>query len=332
MKKTIAVLGAGSFGTVCAKFLAENGHDVRIWNWEGDQKPLDEIAQYHENKTYVPGVVLPKNIFPVYTLAEALDGATIVFYALASNVIKTVFCASLPYITKEMMLVSLTKGMDMETLDVFPRIFAGLLEEGAQKRILTISGPAIAGQLAQGKSTVMAIAGTNASACSIVKKVCDNDHVCLIPTSDIVGVELGGAFKNVYAIMLGICDGLGIALNTKSALLTFCIEEMGRVCVAMGGKKETIVGVAGLGDMIGTALSPDSRNRRFGQYIVGGLSLQDACAKVGQTVEGVESTAIFLALASKYNIHTPIALFVQHVIDGGSVVVDDVFNLCTYDS
>ena len=329
MKKTIAVLGAGNFGTVCAKFLAENGHDVKIWNWEGDQEPLREIGEYHENKTYLPGIALPENIIPKFSLEDALRGADIVCYAVASTVLKNVFLHSVPFLEKDTIIVSLTKGMDKERVDIFPHIFAAAVDSDMAHRIITISGPAIAGQLAQKNVTVMAIAGKDPAAVSIVKEVCDNAYLQLIPTDDIIGVELGGAFKNVYAIALGMCDGLGLGLNSKSALLAMAINEMAMVSVAMGGKPETLSGVAGLGDVIGTALSPESRNRRFGECLGKGMNTQKACEAVQQTVEGIESTAIFLALAKKHGIATPIATLVQRAVDGEQITKENMFTLFT---
>ncbi len=329
MKKTIAVLGAGNFGTVCAKFLAENGHDVQIWNWEGDQEPLREIGEYHENKTYLPGITLPENIIPEFSLEEVLRGADIVCYAVASAVLKNVFLQSAPFLEKDAIIVSLTKGMDKESVDIFPNIFAAAVENDMAHRIITISGPAIAGQLAQKNVTVMAIAGKDPVTVSVVKEVCDNAYLQLIPTDDIIGVELGGAFKNVYAIALGICDGLGLGLNSKSALLAMAINEMAMVSVAMGGKPETLSGVAGLGDVIGTALSAESRNRRFGECLGKGMNTQKACETVQQTVEGIESTTIFLALAKKHSITTPIAAMVQRAISGTRITQEDIFALFT---
>lgn len=313
-KKTVAVLGAGNMGTALSYVLADNGHEVKIWNWEGDLLPLKQIAKEHENKKYLPGIKLPENIEPCEKISQAVEGASVVFFVVPSGVMEHTISFVARSIRHDAVLVDVSKGIEPHSLQLIPNIISKHVRPGLRKNIVTISGPAIARQMAEEKYTMMNIAGKNKRAIARVCRVLENKYIKLAPTTDVIGVEVGGSFKNVYAIAMGICDGLKLGLNIKAALLVRALAEIGDLIRAMGGKKQTAYELAGLGDLIGTGLCDDSRNRQFGEYLGRGLTSAAALKKVKQTVEGVPAVHALLHLAEKHKIETPFAQMVYNCL------------------
>ncbi len=313
-KKTVAVLGAGNMGTAVAFVLADNGHQVNIWNWEGDIAPLKQIEKYHENKKYLPGVKLSENIVPCYKIADAVKDAEVVFFVVPSGVMEHTVSFAARNIRNNAVLVDVSKGIDNHSFCLIPYVMMKHVRPSLKKNIVCISGPAIAKQMVERHFTAMNIAGKSAQAIRRVKNVWENNYIKLVASNDMIGVEIGGSFKNVYSIAMGICDALGYGLNTKAALIVSAIAEMAELIKAMGGKPYTAYELAGLGDLIGTALCEDSRNRRFGEYLGHGLSTSAAMKKVGQTVEGAEAVKSLKILGEKYKIKLPFAEVVYQSI------------------
>lgn len=311
----VAVLGAGNMGTAMAKILAENGLEVRIWNWEGDLTPLEQIKKYHENKKYLPGIKLSKSVIPVEKIGEALKGAGLVFFAVPSGVMEQTISFAARNVEDGAILVDLSKGVDPHSLKLITDVMAENVRPSLKRNIVSVSGPAIAGQMAKGVRTLMNVASKNKKAREMVTKALEGGCLRLIPTDDVVGVEVGGSFKNVYAIAMGILDSMGCGLNTKAALITCSLSEIGDLIKAMGGKRETVYQLAGIGDLVGTALCEDSRNRRFGSFIGQGFSLKKACEQVGQTVEGVDACAALMKLKKRYKLSLPFAEKIQECVE-----------------
>lgn len=307
MHKLIAVLGAGNMGTAVAKVLAENGQIVRIWNWEGDHEPLKQIENCGENKKYLPGFKLPKQVIPCCKIEDALRGAEVIFFVVPSGVMEHTISFAARSIKHNAILVDVSKGIEPNSLRLVPHVIARHVRSELRKNIVTISGPAIAVQMARGQYTAMNIASKNKKAIKKVMEVMVNDFVKLIPTSDVIGVEIGGSFKNAYTIAAGMCDGMGLGLNTKAALLTRALKEIAQLIKAAGGREHTAYELAGVGDLIGTALCPDSRNRKFGEYLGRGLTSEQALKRVKQTVEGVSAVHCLLRLARRHKIRVPFA-------------------------
>ncbi len=313
-KQVVTVLGAGNMGTAVAQVLALNGHEVRIWNWEGDHIPLKQIEKHEENKKYLPGVKLSKNIISKYKIKDALHGADIVFFVVPSSAMEHTISFAARSIENKAILVDVSKGVEPQSLRLIPHIIIKHVRPDLRKNVVTISGPAVAGQMVKKQFTAMNIASKNNKA---IKKVMDamcNEYIKLIPTNDVIGVEVGGSFKNVYAIVVGMCDGLGYGLNTKAALLTKSLEEIASLIQAMGGRKHTANELAGLGDLIGTSLCPESRNRTLGEYLGRGLKGPQAQKKIKQTVEGVSATLCLLKLARKHKVKVPLAEMVNECL------------------
>jgi glycerol-3-phosphate dehydrogenase (NAD(P)+) len=315
-KHTIAVLGAGNFGTAFAQVLGQNGHRVNLWNWEEDLLPIRQIKKYRENKKYLKGVKLSENIYPTESAVDALQNAQFIFFAVPSAYVRNTIHYISTLIQDNAILIDLSKGIELHSLELIPHILAKHVRPKLKKNIVTISGPSVASQMAAGNVTFMNIASKNAAAMKKVINIVENKAIHLVPTNDVVGVELGGSFKNVYAIGMGMCDGLDIALNTKAALITYAIEEIADLAKAMGGKRKTIYDLAGLGDLIGTALCEDSRNRRFGEYMAQGLSHTQALKKTGQIVEGIDAARCLMSLKKKYKLDLPFTEMIYSCITG----------------
>ena len=314
-KKIIAVLGAGNMGTVIAQVLAENGHKVNLWNWEGDIDPLKQIEKFQENKKYLPGIKLSSNIKACFKITEALNNADMIFFAVPSNVMKNIVSFVAKNIKDKAILVDVSKGLDPKTLSFVTSLIAKHVRPSLKGNVATISGPAVAKQIALHQYTVMNVASKKHSVVNKVMEVMNNNYLKLIPCDDIIGVEVGGSFKNVYTIAIGMCDGLGYGLNTKAALLTLAIKEMADLIQAMGGKRKTAYGLAGIGDLIGTSLCDDSRNRTFGEYLGKNIPKEQAIKKVKQVVEGIEATKCLIKLSKKYNIQTPFAKMIYQCLE-----------------
>ena len=312
-KELIAVLGAGNMGTSIAQVVAANGYKVNLWNHSGDLEPLAQIREKKENINYLPGVKLSDNINPEPDIAKAVLGADVIFTTVPSNFFASVMKQVAQHIGKRAICVDVSKGMDEKTLDLTSKILAKLLPKN---KIAAISGPAIARQMVMGNFTAMNVASTDARVIGVVKKIMESKNLKLLATKDIVGVEVSGSFKNVYAIAMGICDSLSISTNTKAVLFVVALQEMGLLVKKMGGKPETVAGLAGLGDLLGTGLAEGSRNRKLGEFLAQGMSLDEAAAKVGQVVEGVSAARVLNSLSKKYKLKTPLADTISQIILG----------------
>ncbi len=314
-KESVAILGAGNMGTAMAKIIAENGYSVKLWNYSGDLDPLHEIEKFGENKKYLGGVKLPKNIFPTYTMEEALKNVRVVFCVVSSAAMESVMRSALPAVQSGMIFVDVSKGFHPGTNEMIPTMMKKIM--GRKKvAIVTLTGPAVAHQLAEGYPAVLVASSKSVSASKRVQKVLLNEDLKVLIGHDMVGGEVVQSFKNVYAIGLGMAQGLGFPFNTQAILFTLALQEMALLNKKMGGKLETVYGFAGLGDFLTTAMSSEGRNRRFGECLGQGLCSADALKTVEQTVEGISATLSLKAIAKKLKIKIPFALAVDAIIEG----------------
>jgi len=313
-QKIVAVLGAGNMGTAIAQVLAENGHVVQLWNWEGDIEPLEQIKKYHENKKYLPKVKLSSTIVPCFKIAEAVQDAEVIFFVVPSGVMEHTISFAARNIKNNTVLVNVSKGIDHEACTLISQLMIKHVRNELKKNVVCISGPAVAKQICDHIFTAMSAAGKSHSAVKKVKEILENKYLRLVESSDLIGVELGGSFKNVYAVAMGICDGLKYGLNTKAALIVSALKEMADLIQALGGERQTAYHLSGLGDLIGTALCQESRNRMFGEYLGKGLSVKVALKKVGQTVEGVSAVNCLKMLATRHKLKLPFAEVVYNCV------------------
>ena len=318
-KLTVAVLGAGNMGTALAQVVARNGHRVNLWNHEGDPTPLTQIKKFHENKKYLSGIKLSAHIFPEPDLARAVAGAPLVVFVVPSNFMEALIKRTAPFLPCGVVCVDASKGLDEKSLGLVSDVIEKHLPACLRREVASISGPAVAVDMVRGGFTAMNVASKSDRAIKLVKQAFESDNLKLMATKDVNGVEVAGSFKNVYAIAMGICDGLKYPLNTKSALLVIALKEIATLIKKMGGEKETVYDLAGLGDLVGTGLCGTSRNRRFGEYLAIGLNKKLAIKKVGQVVEGINTSQILKKLSGKYKVPMPFADMVYEIVwDGKS--------------
>lgn len=303
---TIAVLGAGSWGTALAALLAVNGHDVRLW--ARDPALAHALRETGENARYLPGIPMPQTIMPTADLEAALTGAEAIVFAVPSGAMRQVAQEAAPYFAPNALLVSAAKGLEERTGLRMSQTLAQAIP-GAEARIVALSGPNLAVEVARGIPTASVAASTNPEAAQATQRLFTGQPT---PTfrvytgRDLIGVELGGAIKNVIAISAGVCDGLGYGDNSKAALMTRGLTEALRLGVAQGAEAATFLGLSGVGDLIATGASRLSRNYRVGYALGQGRALPDILTELGQVAEGVPTTRVVCALAARSQVEMPL--------------------------
>jgi glycerol-3-phosphate dehydrogenase (NAD(P)+) len=308
----IGVLGSGSWGTALAIHLAHTGHDVRLW--ARDAGLAGAMAQSRENRTYLPGVTLPASLIPTGDMAAALDGAQFVVVAVPSHGVRDVARGATAHLPPACSVVSATKGLEEESLlrmsEVLRRELSGAGE------IVVLSGPSFASELARGLPTALVAAGESSAVVEAVMSHFRSPALRLYGSADVVGVELGGSLKNIIAIAAGVVEGVGLGHNALAALITRGLAELSRLAVAAGAQRDTLSGLAGLGDLVLTCTGDLSRNRRVGIALAKGESLKQILASTKMVAEGVRTTEAALALSARYGIELPIAREMSDVLAG----------------
>lgn len=312
--KPIAVLGAGSWGTALALTLARN--QQRILLWDHDVELLETLQKTRCNQRYVPDIVLPDSIVITPSLKDVFVAKDILV-VVPSHAFRSLIQQIKPYLTTEHRLVWATKGMDPDNEFLHEVIKT---HYGAELPIAVISGPSFALEVARGLPTAVAVAATDVTWRHDLCQRFQSPHFKVVPTDDIIGVELGGIVKNVFAIATGIFDGLGFGANARCALLTEALEEMRRLGIVLGARCETLLSLAGLGDLILTCTDDQSRNRRFGLALGAGKTVEQAQADIGQVVEGRHNVAQVYQLAQQHRIDMPIVSAVYQVLQGDKSV------------
>lgn len=307
-----AVLGGGSWGTALACQLARCGHDVRLWVRE--PKLAGEINQARSNASYLPAVVLPPGIAASCDLGAAVAEAEALAVVVPSQFCRGVLRELAAVAPREAVLVSATKGLELDTLLRMSEVAAAELPG---RSVAALSGPSFALEVAQGQPTAVVVASLDAAAAERLQRAFSSRSFRVYVSADVVGVELGGALKNVIAIAAGIVDGLGYGHNTVAALITRGLAEVSRLAIALGGRAETLAGLAGLGDLVLTCTGSLSRNRSLGQALGRGRTLEQALAGVKMVAEGVRTTLAACALAERTGIEMPIAVQMREVLYRG---------------
>jgi glycerol-3-phosphate dehydrogenase (NAD(P)+) len=308
----VAVIGAGSWGTALALHLARSGRDVRLWARE--PATAEAINGRRENPVYLPGVALPPSLTATAVLADAVGGAPIVFVVTPSEFCRGVYRQLRALVAPRATLVSATKGIEIDGLRRMTEVAA---EEVPGHSLAVLSGPSFALEVAREDPTAVVVASAELSVAEAVQRTVSSRTFRAYSSDDVVGVELGGALKNVIAIAAGIIDGLGHGHNTVAALITRGLAEMTRLAVALGGRADTLAGLAGLGDLVLTCTGSLSRNRRLGQALGSGRSLTEATAGTTMVAEGVRTTVAACALAERASVEMPIARQMRQVLYEG---------------
>ena len=317
---SFAVLGAGSWGTALAKLLAENGHPT--WLWGKDAEQLRQIAQTRENTRFLPGVVLPANLTVSDDLSTALSAAQIPLIAIPSHGFRQLVRTAAQWLAPKGCLVWASKGLEDGSHALLHHVAEQ--ELGEQPRLAVISGPNFAREVAQGMVTATTVAANDAAFAAQIAQHLNNAWFRAYTSNDMLGVQLGGALKNALAIAAGIAVGLGFGANSRAALLTRGLAEMVRLATSMGAHSETLMGLAGLGDLVLTCTDNQSRNRRLGILLAEGKDLATAQAEIGQVVEGVRTAEMAYLLAQRHQVSMPIVEQVYRVLYQGISPADAV--------
>lgn len=308
----IAVLGAGSWGTALAILLGRNGHEVTLW---GLPQEIEALQRERENSRYLPGIPFPESLIPETDLAVAVSAADEVLVAVPSHAFRPVLEALKPLIVNGTSVSWATKGLEPGSARLLSAAAAELL--GPEWPIGVISGPTFAVEVARGLPTAVTVASTSPEHAERVAGYLQSDNFRAYTSDDIVGVQIGGAAKNPMAIGAGIADGLGFGANTRAALITRGLAEIMRLGLALGGKAETFMGLAGLGDLALTCTDNQSRNRRMGLALASGKDIEEAKKEIGQEVEGVGAARVIHQKAKELGIEMPITEQIYRVLYEG---------------
>ncbi|NLJ39996.1 MAG: NAD(P)H-dependent glycerol-3-phosphate dehydrogenase [Clostridiales bacterium] len=301
MTKKVAVIGAGSWGTALAVLLSNKGIRVGLWVYEDEV--FDQITIHRENSRYLPGIKIPEDIEVFKDQGRAIKGADIIVLAVSSQAVRIVARDIKGFIPEEQIVVNVAKGLELVSLK---RLSQVIEEEIPQAKVAVLSGPSHAEEVALGIPTTIVSAAREQDTSEIVQDIFMCPEFRVYTNHDVIGVEMGGALKNIIALAAGVSDGLGHGDNTKAALMTRGIAEITRLGKAMGAEAETFAGLTGVGDLIVTCTSVHSRNRKAGIMLGSGKSLDETLAAVGMAVEGVYTCEAAYGLARKMGVEMPI--------------------------
>lgn len=318
----VGILGAGSWGTALSLMLYKNGHDVTVWSI--DKREVEMLQNEREHKSKLPGVKLPEDMVFTNNLEEGMKEKDFLVLAVPSIFTRSTARSMKPYIKQGQIVVNVAKGIEEDTLMTLSE---QIEEELPEADVAVLSGPSHAEEVGRGLPTTCVVGAKSKATAEFLQEAFMNDFFRVYISPDILGIEIGGALKNVIALAAGIADGLGYGDNTKAALITRGIAEITRLGVKMGGKAESFSGLTGIGDLIVTCASMHSRNRRAGILIGQGKTMQEAMDEVQMVVEGVYSAKAGLALAKKYTESMPIIEQINLVLFEDKSPADAVYEL-----
>ena len=304
-----AVVGAGAWGTALANVLAANGHAVSLWAREPDV--VEAINDGRENRRFLPGVCLEDAIRATGEMPEALGNAELVTYVAPSHALRDVVARGAAAVRPDAVLVVASKGIERESLAIMSDVVGDTLPRHA---VVALSGPSFAVEVARGQPTAVVAASANEDAAAVVQRALSSDVFRVYTHDDVIGVELGGALKNVMAVATGIAEGVGLGFNSRAALITRGLVEMTRLGMALGASQATFAGLAGLGDLVLTCTGALSRNRALGIEIGKGSTLEQALEGKDTVAEGVLNTISARALAEREGVDMPIVLAVHRIL------------------
>lgn len=311
MRRSVAIIGAGSWGTALAIVLAPRFERVRLWAHETDL--VERIATSRVNDVFLPDFRLPENVEPTSDLSFALQNAGIVVGVMPSRFARAVYSSMLPHVDDGMRFVTATKGLENGTLLRMSEVAGEVLG----KKFAVLSGPTFAREVARGEPTAVVISSENQELAVSIQREFSGPTFRLYTNDDPAGVEIGAALKNTIAIGAGICQGLGLGNNSIAALITRGLAEITRLAVAMGGQPRTLAGLAGLGDLVLTCTGELSRNRRVGIELAKGRKLAEIVSSMTMIAEGIETTSAAVDLARKFHVDLPITQQMDSILRGG---------------
>ena len=325
----VGVVGAGSWGTALADLLGSKGYSVDLWAYEPAVKQV--IEESRENKMFLPGIQLSENIAPSNDLADVVSGKQVVLFVVPSHVMREVSSQAAPHIGPASLVITASKGIENKTHLTMTGVLKETLSGELASRVSVISGPSFAMEVARKHPTVVTVASDNADVAAELQKVFVTPYFRVYTNDDMIGVELGGAVKNVIAIASGIVDGLGLGLNTRAALITRGLTEIRRLGIHLGANPHTFSGLAGMGDLLLTCTGSLSRNHTVGKKIGEGKSLNDILAEMNMVAEGVKTSKSVYNLSRRVGVEMPICHAVYAVIYDNLAPADAVYQLMTRD-
>ncbi len=308
----VGIVGAGSWGTALAVLLSSSGHQVRLWSYAQDD--ADEIRLTRYNSAYLPHIRIPDSVRITTDLAEAVDGCAVLVNATPTQFIRSTFLPLDGRLPEGLVIVNVSKGIEKASLGRISEVFASLFPDLAEDRYAVLSGPSHAEEVSRHLATSVVAASRSQETALLTQDLFMTPWFRVYTSPDVVGVELGGAVKNVIAIGAGICDGAEFGDNTKAALITRGIAEIQRLGVTLGASAHTFAGLSGLGDLIVTTMSRHSRNRYVGEEIGKGRKLRHIVGQMKMVAEGVETAASTHLLAQRHGVEMPIAEQMYHIL------------------
>jgi glycerol-3-phosphate dehydrogenase (NAD(P)+) len=325
----IAIIGAGAWGTALSIVAGRKGnHRVRLWAHEKEVR--ESVEARHVNELFLPDQTIPESVRVTNDLGQALRDSEIVISVMPSNHCRRLFQVMRPFLRREMLFVSAAKGLEDGSLSRMTEVISQVLEKSFRPRIGAMSGPSFAKEVARGDPTAITIASSDAELTQTVQQALSDPRFRLYTNEDVTGVELGGSLKNVIAIAAGVCDGLGLGHNSVAALITRGLAEMTRLVVACGGQRETMSGLAGLGDLVLTCTGGLSRNRSVGVELGRGRQLPDIIAGMhGMVAEGVLTTNAAVGLAKAFGVEMPITEKMHAILQEGKSPREAMHELMT---
>lgn len=308
--KTVAVIGSGSWGVALGNHLGELGNKVKMWSFTGEEKDL--INNEHKCK-FIPDLVINENVVCSNDIKEVVEGSDFIINVTPSKFTRTTFRTFKDYVGDKPIIIC-SKGLEEGTLKTLDEVFK---DEMPNVRVAALSGPSYATEVCKHIPTAMILASKDKKILEEIPQVFSNEYMRIYKSNDIIGTEVGGAIKNVIAFCAGICEELGFGTNAQSALITRGLTEIARLGVKMGGKIDTFYGLSGLGDLILTCSSDESRNRRAGRLIGKGLTIEEAKQEIGMTIESADNIETVKKLQEKYNVEMPIVSMAYEVLFKG---------------
>lgn len=308
------VLVAGSWGTALASVLADNGYDVSLWSRNEEQ--VREINEQHRNQRFLPGIPLSERIVATTSMKEALEHTKAVVIVAPSSAMRAVAKQASPYVPEDAILIHATKGFEMDTLKRMTTVISEEIPTGVD-RLVVLSGPSHAEEVIRKSPTTIVVASERQAAAEAAQDLFINSYFRVYTNPDVIGVEVGGALKNIIALGAGLSDGLGFGDNAKAALLTRGLAEIARLGVKLGANPLTFAGLAGVGDLVVTCTSKHSRNWRAGSMLAKGLTADEVQREMGMVVEGIRTTKAAHGLAKEQGIEMPITSELHHVLFEG---------------
>ena len=326
-QKRAAVVGAGSWGTALANHLAERGHPVTLW--ARDAQLARRLESERENATYLPGVALHPQIRATSDAGTAVRGTRVFISALPSRAVRTVWRLMAPLLPEAATLVSATKGIEVGSLLSMSQVLQDTLPANKAIDVAVLSGPSFAHEVSDKAPTAVVAAAHDRRLAEAVQRMFSTPTFRVYTSTDVIGVEIGGALKNVMALAAGVCDGLNLGANTRAALITRSLAEMTQLGVAMGARAQTFAGLSGLGDLVLTCTGQRSRNHSVGVQLGQGRELSDILSHMRMVAEGVTSAGCVVALADRHDVEMPIAEKINALLQGHLSPHEAVMKLMT---